>query len=319
MTTKYFHLSRGQRYQIQALLQAGHSQKYIAQFIGVHAATISREIRRNSIQCSRPPDRYKADNAQIFASRRAYKPLNHKTKKGSIQRRILWLLRCGWSPEQIAQTCQKRNVEMLCTESIYLFIYQNRFRFGNDLTELLRRRRRKRRKRCLDKQPRVIIKNKNSIHDRPPEVMLRNVFGHFEIDTAKCKNGYLLVLTERKTLFNHIIAMPNKTAQNVQNALADIPFKNLIKTITSDNGTEFANHQQITENQTFDWYFADTYSPQQRGTNENQIGQIRYFLPRNTDLNTIDYQSIKNIQAKLNNRPRKKLNFIAPAKLFFNQ
>lgn len=318
MTTKYFHLSQEQRYLIQALHEAQRSQKYIAQYIGVHPSTISREIRRNSLQCNCPPDKYKAVNAQLFAKGRAYKPLSLKTKKESIQRRMLWLLHSGWSPEQIAQTCRQRQIEMLCTESIYLFVYQNRFRFGKDLTNLLRRRRRKRRKRCLLKQPRTIIKNKKTIHNRPPEVLLRKDFGHFEIDTAKCKNGYLLVLTERKTLFNHIIAMPNKTAQNVQNAIAELPFKNSIKTITSDNGTEFANHQQITENQTFDWYFADTYSPQQRGTNENQIGQIRYYLPRNADLNTIDKQTIINIQAKLNNRPRKKLNFIAPAKLFFN-
>lgn len=152
----------------------------------------------------------------------------------------MWLLKCDWSPQQIAATCKQRNIEMLSTEVIYLWIYANRFNYNSDLTDKLRRSHRKRRKRSLSKQSRVIIKNKISIHQRPPEVKLNTSQGHFEIDTAKCKKGYLFVLTERKTNYNFIIRLPDKSSVSVKNAIENADLKCITKTITSDNGTEFA-------------------------------------------------------------------------------
>jgi IS30 family transposase len=142
--------------------------------------------------------------------------------------------------------------------------------------------------------------------------------GHYEIDTAKCKNGYLLVLTERKTNYNFICPMPDKSSHSVKNALETLQLKQPIKTITSDNGTEFALHEQIAKMLSTKWYFADPQSPHQRGSNENQIGLIRQYLTRKTDLNNYSNQEIISIQTKINARPRKKLNYFAPFKLFLN-
>jgi IS30 family transposase len=312
----YHHLNQPQRYQIEALLKAGLSQTAIATQLAVHRSTISREIRRNSTQAAHPPDKYKASNAQLFAQGRAYKPWSQKTKDPRIIRRIIWLLRHDWSPQQIASVCKQRGLQMLSTEGIYLWIYKHRFKYDIDLTNHLRRRHRKRRKRALIKQPRVIIKNKTSIHQRPPSVAMNTEIGHFEIDTAKCTNGYLLVLTERKTNYNFIYKMPDKSSQSVLKAMENLHQKIAIKTITSDNGTEFAQHQQIAKMLNTNWYFADPQSPHQRGCNENQIGLIRQYLTRKTDLNNYSNDEIITIQTRINARPRKKLNYFSPFKLF---
>src|SRR5690606_11576175 len=153
LMNKYHHLSQAQRYQIEALLKAGLSFTAIAQQLGVHRSTISREVKRNSTHSAYPPDKYKAENDQIFDQGRAYKPQRHKAKDTQLVRRLVWLLRMGWSPQQIASVCKRRKLKMLSTEGIYLWIYQNRFKYDCDLTSYLRRRHRKRRKRALKKQP----------------------------------------------------------------------------------------------------------------------------------------------------------------------
>ena len=318
MTPKFSHLSQAQRYQIEALKNAGHSQTFIAKQLNVHKSTISRELRRNSIAKAKPPDKYKAAVAQQFADyRAAYKPWNLKTKNDAIMRRIRWLLRCGWSPEQIAHTCRQRAIPMLSTEGIYLWIYQQRKEGKEDLTPCLRRHHRKRRKRKLDKQPRTIIKNKTSIHDRPEEVAEQLRFGDMETDLVKCTNGYILTITERKSLFNFIVKIPNKEAATVKNAIIQtlMPYRHLIKTITSDNGTEFAKHTEISNELYVPWFFADPYCSQQRGCNENQNGLLRQYLTRKTNLDNYTDSQILNIQNTLNNRPRKKNKFISPSKL----
>lgn len=316
MSSKFTHLSPEQRYQIEALKTAGHSQSAIAEILGVHKSTICRELKRNSTQMAKPPDRYKAATAQQFASKRAYKPYSPKSNNPAIIRRIIWLLRAGWSPEQIAKTCARRKLDMLSTEGIYLWLYAQP-RKTIDLTSFLRRHHRKRRKRKLNYQPRVIIKNKVSIHQRPPEVAKQLRFGDLETDLVKCTNGYLLTITERKSLFNFMVKIPNKEAKTIENALVNtlMPYKHLIKSITSDNGTEFANHLAICQKLQIPWFFADPYCSQQRGCNENQNGLIRQYFTRKTDLQYFNNNQIRYIQDIQNNRPRKKNNFISPNKL----
>lgn len=316
MTPKFSHLSQEQRYQIEALKNAGHCQTYIAESLGVHKSTISREIKRNSVQSAKPPDKYKANQAHHFAARRAYKTPFVKSVDSAITRRIRWLLRAGWSPEQMANTCSMRSIPMLSAEGIYLWIYRQP-RTKEDLTNYLRRHHRKRRKRRLSKQPRTIIKNRTSIHERPIEVEQQVRFGDFETDLMKCQNGYLLTITERKSLFNFIVKLPNKEAKTIELHIIETlrAFKNQIKSITSDNGTEFANHQIISSEIGIPWFFADPYKSQQRGCNENQNGLIRQYLKRNTDLQNISNHQIKTIQNKLNARPRKKNQFQSPIKL----
>ena len=316
MTSNYQHLSQVQRYQIEALKRNGIKQSGIAKELGVNKSTVSRELKRNSTQSVKPPDKYKACNAQILADKRRYVTPSFKSTDTAIIRRIKWLLRCDWSPEQIAETCANRLLPMLCTESIYTWIYDQK-RQPVDYTDYLRRHHRKRRKRRLTYQPRCIIKNRVSIHDRPPIVEEQLRFGDVETDLVKCQNGYIVTITERKSLFNLICKIPNKEAATIQQALIETlePIKNYVHTITSDNGTEFANHEAITKHLGIPWFFADPYKSQQRGCNENQNGLLRQYLKRDTDLNLITDKQIKNIQNKLNRRPRKKNNYVSPFSL----
>lgn len=211
-----------------------------------------------------------------------------------------------------------QKLPMLSAEAIYLWLYKQKSKGIKDFTPYLRRHHRKRRKRKLNNQPRTIIKDKISIHQRPAVVTKQKRCGDLETDLVKCTNGYLLTITDRKTLFNFITKLPDKKAATVKEALINtlLPFKDKLFTITSDNGTEFAYHKQIAEHLKINWYFADTYCSQQRGCNENQNGLIRQYFNRKTDLQKHNCQYIQKIQNKLNYRPRKKLNYKAPINLF---
>ena len=312
----YSHLSKEQRYQLQALLETGQSKKDIAMILGVHRSTVYRELGRNSRQYTRLKA-YTADFAQrITEKRKQVRPYYKKTGP-DIERRITWLLKQLWSPEQIAAVCRKRERPMLSIEGIYLWIYDKK-KQGADYTGLLRRRHRKRRKRVLDKQPRCIIKNKVSISERPEVVEKQKRTGDMEIDLVKCTNGYLLTITDRKCLLNLIRKIPDKKAVSVQKATMEalMPIKERIHTITSDNGTEFSRHNKISESLDVKWYFADAYSSWQRGCNENQNGLIRQYANRKKDLSTVSEATILEWQKRLNYRPRKKINFDKPIHLF---
>lgn len=321
MSSKTYHqLTLEQRYQIAVLLGANHSIAFIAQQTGVHRSTIYRELKRNSTQSAQPPERYKASNAHTFARHRAYRPSKTKSVCSAIVRRIVWLLKRDWSPQQISHYCRLRAIPMLSTEGIYLWVYEQKRKNTAyaPLIAKLRRGHRRRRKRRLVKQPRVIIKEKVSIAHRPLIVGQQLRSGDLEADLVKCTNGYALTITDRKTLFNLITTIPNKAAATVEAAMISVlePYKGRIWTLTSDNGTEFARHGQIAKKLGISWYFADPYCSQQRGCNENQNGLVRQYLKRSTDLRLVSQQDIQDIQNRLNHRPRKKLKYKSPVKLF---
>jgi IS30 family transposase len=284
--------------------------------LGVHRSTVYRELERNSKQYSRSKSYTAGFAQQIFEKRKQIRPYHKKTGP-DIERRITWLLKQHWSPEQIASVCARRNIPMLSFEGIYLWIYDKK-KQGADYTYLLRRGHRKRRKRASDRQPRCIIKNRVSISERPEVVEMQKRTGDMEVDLVKCTNGYLLTITDRKSLLNLIRKIPNKTAAAVQKAMTEalMPIKEAVHTITSDNGTEFARHDKISETLDVKWYFADAYSSWQRGCNENQNGLIRQYANRKKDLDTVSEATILEWQKKLNYRPRKKINFDKPIHLF---
>jgi transposase, IS30 family len=218
MTKKYFHLTLEQRYFIQHNIELKVPVKKIAIKLGVHRSTIYNELKRNSVHKNKPPDQYKASNAQFFSEKRKYVKSPRQHSNSVVYRRLKWLLKCYWSPEQISFTCKLRGIEMLSVEAIYLWIYAQKKK-GVDYTNYLRRHHRKRRKRRLSKHPRTIIKNKTSIHDRLEVINEQQRIGDFEVDLVKAQNGYIVTITERKTLFNLIEKINQKEAMQVQNAI----------------------------------------------------------------------------------------------------
>ena len=179
----------------------------------------------------------------------------------------------------------------------------------------------KRRKRYGKAERRGTIPNRLSIEDRPAIVETRSRIGDWEADTVIGKNHRqaIVSIVERKTGFTLIQKVERKTAQAVSQAMIGLlkPYRKKVRTITSDNGKEFAGHEEIAKKLKADFYFAHPYSSWERGTNENTNGLIRQYFPKNRDFTTITQQEIDTAMERLNNRPRKRLGFQTPNQVFF--
>lgn len=316
MTKKYSQLNPNQRYQISALLKAGHSQNFIARQLGVNKGTISRELKRNSTSRGS----YVPKLAQQFAADRAEDKRKRQVFSAEMKKLVQdKMSNEQWSPEQIKGYCKTNGVPMVSHEWIYRYVYKE-MKQGGQLYKHLRTQHKRRKNRTHKKDRRGLIANRVSIHQRPGIVAEKLRFGDWETDLIEGVNhsSFALTLVERKSQFALIIKAPDKQADTIQtkiiNALA--PYKQMVHTITSDNGKEFANHQYIAEKLQALYFFADPYSSWQRGLNEYTNKLYRQYLPKKSNLNDYDIQYFVNITNKLNNRPRKLLGFKTPLQVF---
>jgi IS30 family transposase len=312
----YKQLSYEQRFEISALLKAGLNQTKIAKIVGVSKSTISREIKRNTgLKGYRPKQ---ANERALDRRKHADKHVRFTDElKGTVKKH----LEQDWSPEQISGWLTENNKPSVSHETIYQFIIDDRKNDGILYTHL-RLGRRKRRKRIKGGDHRGQIPNRVSIDDRPTVVDSKERVGDWEIDTVIGKNykGAFVTAVERKTKYSCIGHVPRKEAALVAKVLIDMlsPFKELVFTITADNGKEFSEHEKIASALTAQFYFAHPYSSWERGLNENTNGLIRQYYPKKTSLVSIDKQKLVEVQNKLNNRPRKTLDFDTPEQLFLN-
>ena len=221
------------------------------------------------------------------------------------------------SPEQISKIISGEIGEPISHQAIYNYIRKDKSDGGKLYLHL---RRKGRRYRYCKKTVKVIINGKKSIEIRPLKLLLLQTFGNWEIDTifGKDQKSYLLTLVEMGTKYTIIRKIPNKEAATVKAAIEAIKAETgiIIRTITSDNGGEFAAHAEISKMYVFDWYFCHPFCSGERGLNENTNGLIRDFLPKGTDFNLISEEEILRIQNNLNRRPRKALNFKRPVYVF---
>ena len=316
MSKKYNQLNQEQRYQIAALKRAGHSNRFIASQLGVHCCTIGRELKRNSTS----KNNYNPVLAVQFANdrkteKRHYIQFSDEMKAIATDK----LKNHQWSPEQISGWCRINNKPMVSYETIYQYIYSD-MKKGGSLYTHLRTQHKRRKKRTHSKHRRGMIPNRVSISKRPDIVNQKERFGDWEIDLIEGVNhsSFALTAVERKSQFAIIVKADNKQATTIQtkiiNALA--PYKELVHTITSDNGREFANHQYIAQKLQTDYFFADPYSSWQRGLNEYTNKLFRQYLPKKSNLKKYEIQFFVEIQNKLNNRPRKSLNYKTPLQVF---
>ena len=328
---KYKQLTLEQRYEIQTYLKEGKIQKEIATLLSVHKSTISREIERNSAGC-----KYKAEEAQRRCS---YKKGHRQPYKltESIIVEIKTGLSNNLSPEQIVGQATLDKKLMVSHETIYIVVYneQKKQRLATQRAEkgsnfcwlsCLRRNHKSRHKRKNMYQNRSIVQDgslndavkeaKVSIEMRPDIINHKQRIGDCEIDTiiGKDHKGAILTVVERFTKHTSIIKLPDKSSQAVTQALKEmaekLPFK--ITSITSDNGTEFADYANIKKILECDFYFAHPYSSWERGLNENTNGLIRQYIPKKSNFDLYNQEYICNIESKLNNRPRKTLGFYTP-------
>ena len=302
----YTHLTREERYQIWALKKAGHTQSEIAAVLERSPSTISRELGRN-----RGRRGYRPKQAHFLAvGRRA---VNARRIDDDTWRFAQERLREQWSPEQISGHAA------ISPETVYQRVYADK-KMGGSLWKNLRCQK-QRKKRYGKADRRGIIPNRQSIEQRPTIVETRGRIGDWEADTIIGKNHRqaIVSLVERKTGFTLIRKVERKTAQAVGQAITELlkPHRKRVITITSDNGREFAGHEEISEQLRADFYFAHPYASWERGTNENTNGLIRQYFPKNRDFTTITQQEIDTAMERLNNRPRKRLGFLTPTQVFF--
>ena len=302
----YTHLTREERYQIYALKKAGHQQSEIARVLKRSESTISRELSRNCGQRG-----YRPKQAHDMAVER--RAMNARTIEDTTWQFAQEKLLQQWSPEQISAHAD------ISPETVYLRVYADKRRGGELWKNLRCQKQRKKRYGCADR--RGMIPNRRSIEDRPVLVEARCRIGDWEADTIIGKNHRqaIVSLVERKTGFTLIEKVERKTAQQVGQAMVGLlrPYRAQVHTITSDNGREFAKHEEIAKRLQADFYFAHPYASWERGTNENTNGLIRQYFPKNRDFTTITQQEIDTATTRLNNRPRKRLGYQTPNQVFF--
>ena len=313
----YNQITMIQRYQIEALIKEGLSKSCIAKNLGVHRSTIYREINRNSID-----GYYKAEYAQIQTRLR----YQRKTKNLKITRRyqkyILKHLKQGWSPEQISGRMPIDGLSSLSHETIYRFIYK-KIKQGSDLSKYLRHKNRKYKSRKGIYEYRGKIPRAKSIHLRDKAANNKERIGDFEADTiiGKDHKQAIVTLVDRHSKFTLMQMVNSKEAFDVSRAILRLlkPLQAVVKTITSDNGKEFAYFQEIERKLQCQFYFAEPYKSWQRGLNEHTNGLIREYIPKKTKFINISNKQIIEIQNKLNHRPRKVLGYKTPYEVFFGK
>ncbi|MEC5211470.1 IS30 family transposase [Psychrobacter sp. PL15] len=304
----YTHLSLGERYQIYALKGAEHSIKFIAKALNRSPSTISRELRRNkSLRGYRP--KHADGKAKLRHANNALTIVAH------VWHWVIAKLKLQWSPEQIAGVHGG-----LSHMSIYRYLWTDK-KQGGGLWQYLRRKAKPYRQRLTD-ETRGRINDRVSIHKRPQVVEDRSRIGDWEADTIIGQNHKqaIVTLVERKTGLVKMQRVTKKSAHLVADAMVTLltPVRLHVKTITSDNGKEFAEHQEVKERLYSMFYFADTYASWQRGTNENTNGLIREYLPKGCDFRQVSDDEVQAIEDRLNSRPRKRLGFKTPNQVFYN-
>jgi len=311
----YKQLAREQRYQIYALKRAGQNQTQIAQVVGCHKSTISRELRRNvGLKGYRP---YQADELAYDRQCAAYRSRIAWETWQEVER----LLRQDWSPEQISGRLTLEKQPTVSHECIYLYIYAEKRR-GGTLHQHLRSQK-KQRKRYNGYIRRGQIPNRTSIDKRPKIVACKSRFGDWEVDTivgARHKGG-ILSAVERKSKLTRLRRLTTKAAAEMKDNAIELlaPLAAKVHTITVDNGKEFCDHELIAAGLQARVYFAHPYASWERGLNENTNGLVRQYFPKKYEFARISDQDLQLVEDLLNNRPRKTLGYWTPNEVFFKQ
>lgn len=345
---QYRHLRKDDRIKIESLInQKDENGKrlfnntYIANYLGVHKSTISRELkkrRKEKMYIRTGKTRtmpYTAEYAQKNAdfkrglSKGEYKLRKNKKLAKFIEDKIKI---DKWAPDVIVGYMKAHNYferdgfESITTPTIYNAI---RYHIIDVKLEDTRRMKYKAEYEYHDKSDLPESKAEYSINNRPEEIDKRLYFGHFELDTvigtSKGKHECLMTLTERKSRFEIIFKLKGKTAEEVVNKFNKMKefmknhYDKIFKSITTDNGTEFSDFLNIIKDTKTKIYFCHPYCSGEKGTNERHNGIIRYFIPKGTLIENYSYKDINKIAEWMNNYPRKILNYKTPLEAFLDE
>ena len=318
---EYRQLTEEDRIEIYAMKQAKKQQNDIADELGVHPSTISRELARNTgMKGYRPKQAQQKTLHRRFTARKAI-----KMTPGTIDH-IESKLAEEHSPEQIAERMKLDPGwygPTVSHERIYQHIWQDKAAGGKLYKKLRIAGTKQRRKRRNSRDMRGTIKNRVGIEHRPDIVERKIRIGDWEGDTVVGKNhqGALVTLVDRKSKLTLIGKVDRYTADAVEKMIINLmdllPRRSY--TLTVDNGKEFASHESVAETLAIKVYFADPYSAWQRGLNENTNGLIRQYVPKGSDVRSLTDHQVQHIMQRLNNRPRKALGFLTPNEVFYER
>jgi len=307
---KYTHIKKGERLEIAILLNKGYKIREIAKVLKRSPGTISEEIKRNSVKGVYDP---KKANHKAYVRRKYSKYQGMKiVGNDKLREYVEEKLKEGWSPEQIAG--RLKNVEThypyASHRVIYKFIYSV---YGRNLERYLRYKgKRKRRKR----EKRTKLKNRTFIDQRPEIISKRERFGDWEGDlivSGKSGKGVLIVLEERKSRYPILKRVMSQKASVINQHIKEktggfICFNSL----TIDNDVSFSKHEELSEILGCPVYFCHPYHAWEKGGVENTNKLIREYIPKGADISKLSDEYIKEIERKLQNRPRKCLGYKTP-------
>lgn len=338
---QYHHLTEKDRATIQALIEQKDkngkrlfNNTYIANYIGVHRSTVSRELKnrksyrfmiRTCRTIEKPYNATDAHNNYLFKrglSKGEYKLCKYSKMAKYIEEKIKI---DKWAPDVIVGYMKVHNYfikDGFCKISVPTIYNAIRYGIINVKLEDTRRMKFKQEYTYQVKSSLSTSKVPYSIENRPEEINNRSTFGHFEIDTvigtSRGKHECLLTITERKTKFEIIFKISSKTAENVVNKINQIKlflnkhYNKIFKSFSTDNGTEFSNFLEIIKDTKTKIFFCHPYCSGEKGTNEKQNSMIRYFIPKKTLIENYTFEDINKIASWMNNYPRKSLNYKTP-------
>jgi IS30 family transposase len=317
----YGHLSIDEREVILKMQAQQRSMQQIGDRLGRSKGTISRELSRN---LSSTGD-YKPHLAQRYYERRRdeSKEPYRLEEDAFLREYVVKRLKQYWSPEQISGRIRKDQGIQISPLTIYSWIYRDRTE-GGEFYKYLRQSHRRRRKRRSGEDRRGQMPDRRMIDERAKVVNERRRIGDWEGDTVEGSkgSGFIATHVERKTRYTVAAKVADKSADTVTKATI-AAMKNLppekVRTMTFDNGKEFAGFKELERGLDMRSYFARPYHSWERGTNENTNGLLRQFFPKGTDFATIIQLDVDIALKLLNNRPRKCLNYRTPTEVFWSK
>lgn len=317
----YKQLTSEERYVIYHLRLADFSYREIGRRLNRHHSTIIREVQRNGL-IDMP---YWNEAAQEKANERHHKARHYRKRSNDkLFTYVIGHIQQDWSPEAISGRLKLEYPNdytmRMSAEGIYYWIYEDAAQKGC-LFHHLRRRHKKRKKQRKYGTGRGLIADRVSIDKRPDIVNARSRFGDWEGDIVEGAKGAggIATLVERKSRYLLAAKLSDKQAKTMTTQTIKafrITPKHLRKTLTVDNGKEFADFKQIESQTSLSIFFADPYSAWQRGTNENTNGLLRQYFPKGTKLSAITEKYLALVVKNLNNRPRKCLSYRTSRELY---
>ena len=312
------YLTLSQRYEISILNKQKLSKSIIAERIGKDKSTIYRELKRNS---DGRGGQYKTELAQRKCEFRHIEKNKKEAFTSSIKAFVIDYLEQDYSPEQIVGYAKRLSKPCVSVERIYQFVWKDKKK-GGLLYKHLRTKGKKYKKRDNLNSGRGQIIGSVDITQRPKIVDKKERFGNLEIDLVIGANhkGALLTINDRATGMLKMRYLENKESEVIEKNTVELleewmPF---IHTITSDNGKEFANHKEISEELNIDFFFAKPYHSSERRANENLNGLVRQYFPKKTNFDLIQNEQVKKIEEILNDRHRKRYGYLSPNEVFVN-